>query len=370
MDLAPGVTRGLIKAVEGGVEVVDLRDAFSRHPRTKPTVLIPRDHHWSLEGRKVAAAELGRRLQRYAFVRAKAADKKLFGWGKAKGKWTKFVPIITYDGPDQATWRLAAALGWGAGFAGRNGSGDQNQAPMYTPIMCIGDSQVGMQGDGFIGIYQCISMQVGMVVGFVGGRNAGASRSLGEYLRALPVIPSEPRVIILVNTGLGCNSIQRLLEQRAVVRKVGDSGEIEHIRGTKVRVVQPTALPADLTKRSYKDAYRTIVAEVLTGLLRGKKIQLVQEIMKNHKLLPGPKLRRSEKSQRIKKGNILSVTLNSWEATKKKRPELTGVMLLDDSDLLDCPRYALANATHSYDRSTSLTGLPQAIADGGKTAAQ
>ena len=361
VELCPRFTKQVIHLMEEGVEVLDLRDAFSRHPRSEPTVLIPRDHHWSLEGRKLAAKLLGERLQRYAFVRRAAPGKQHYGWASAYSKaWKKDLPILTYSGPDQDTWRLAAALGWGAGFTKTNGGGDQNQLAMYTPITVLGDSQVGMFGDAQTGIYQLVGMETGMVVGFWGGRNSPAPTAIGQYRRVLPLLRSEPRVLILVNTGMGFGSFRAPDE----VKKIDKSNEYMGSLGRMLlRAEQVTVLPADVTRRAYKDAYRTIMAEVMTGILKGQHVQLIEKVMENHVLLPDPLKGRDKKTgkmiyRKIKKGDFISATIVSWTKAKQKDPKLAGVMLLDDTDLFDCPRYLATEVKHSWDHRTDLKRLP------------
>ena len=70
-DLMPGYTEGLIKLIDDGVEVLDLRQAFAEASDPQSNPLMNRaDFHWATGGVALAAELLAPRLQRLEGIQA------------------------------------------------------------------------------------------------------------------------------------------------------------------------------------------------------------------------------------------------------------------------------------------------------------
>ena len=91
----PGYTEMLLTFMENDIEVVDCLDEFRAAAAVEAPIIWPNDAHAASMGRKISAAKLAERLQRYDFVRAGAANAaattyKDISWTGAKWGWSQY----------------------------------------------------------------------------------------------------------------------------------------------------------------------------------------------------------------------------------------------------------------------------------------
>jgi hypothetical protein len=150
--IAPHYRRFLLNLLEADVEVVDLLPVFlkSRADNLEP-LYLPADGHWSDHAQRLAAAEIGRRLKRYEFVKTALARKRLFTSTPARAN----VPGSIYDllTPPQREEVKDAVAAMPITHV-KTIAGKPFEEPAASPVLVIGDSfthffQMGiMKGSG------------------------------------------------------------------------------------------------------------------------------------------------------------------------------------------------------------------------------
>ena len=187
-ELWPQYTAGLIRLLEEGVEVIDLRDRFV--DSGEPGAMQHWAHHWAPLGMEMAAELLGDRL-------------RCEGWldPEPEGRRFEEIHVLVQTPGSLRREHQAAFLSMPDNMVVKRIVDRSAQAPPtgIDPILLLGDSQLNTlasypSGSGFPNY---MSRELGLLVPFT-GQGAGGPNTPTNYARWFGYVAPQPRVLVLV----------------------------------------------------------------------------------------------------------------------------------------------------------------------------
>jgi len=355
-EIYPGYTQMLLTFLENDIEVVDFLSEFRQASGGDIDVHWPNDTHVGSLGRRISAAKLAERLQRYDFARDRGKGKDPIGytevsWTGAKTGWSQYLlnarilgnnkkdPLKSTNIPDvmptlarRPMKRVQVTYPDGKNKKNPYGRSDPSRYG-FQDLVLVGDSQLHTAVWGS-GMPEFVWSELDGICRW--GSKSWSGFSLPEiYLETVPNrAEAQPRVVVVFHLffKLPAKS-DSLAKYRPKPLPPMKGGIVAGSPGTlpfnaRVKIVR-FSKPKDPKSVDYTEALMQAEGLIVEGPLAGTTVGLRHEVM--HKGRLAKKFEKGGQPRFL--GQEVNLRLVPWQIATQKDPQLGTIMVYDDTDL-------------------------------------